>query len=97
MLKFDKFDIEDPIRGDRCVYDYVEVLRTKNQISDESTSLSTGESEYCGSDNGLKTPQDLILSSGNEMVVSFHSDGYNEGDTGFTATVWEGINKSASC
>ena len=40
---------------------------------------------YCGSEK-----PDLILSKGNEMTVEFHSDRVH-GETGFTATLWEGM------
>ena len=72
---FHHIDLEPPNKKGDC-YDYVEVRNDLNQVAGE---------KFCGT----KTDAEPILSVGNKLSVSFHSDD-SRGARGFKSSVWEG-------
>ena len=79
LLMFHDLDLEAPQKNGECI-DYVEVLSDLNQDSGEQS---------CGS-RLTHTEAEPILSVGNRLSVSFHSDG-TIGGKGFKSSVWEGM------
>ena len=76
LLMFHHIDLELPNKNGEC-FDYVEVLPDLNK--------ATGE-KFCGSHPEVEP----ILSVGNKLSVSFHSDD-SRGGKGFKSSVWEGV------